>query len=260
MRKLWILPLLILSFTAVAAADTWPQLAIGGGYQGLILVSNNTGSDWTGQFFPKQGHEKIWAGTWRVNGQDYTGQPYFNVSLHAHATAKFVLTGDDALPVQAGYLFLWGTQGSSTTDVSIAYFFGYVQSGKLIVSTGSEAGFNRNLFHFPVEYSPINASGGVNTGIAWAPELTVTPPQFNITATLYITDKSGIGQLYGSKTLTYSGHAAQFINEMFPELTGTDFRGYLVLQADYTFFMEVLRLDSTADGFLLTRVPPDRKP
>jgi hypothetical protein len=47
---------------------------------------------------------------------------------------------------------------------------------------------------------------------------------------------------------------------MFPELNGAGFKGYLVLQADYTFFMEVLRLDSTVDGFLLTRVPPDRNP
>ena len=38
------------------------------------------------------------------------------------------------------------------------------------------------------------------------------------------------------------------------------FKGYLVLQADHTFFLEVLRLDSAVDGFLLTRVPPDRFP
>jgi hypothetical protein len=83
MRKLFLLPLLILSFTAHAAARTWSQLAIGGGYQAVILISNKTGSDWTGQVFPKQGFEKPWAGTWRVNDQNYTGQTFFNVGLSA---------------------------------------------------------------------------------------------------------------------------------------------------------------------------------
>ena len=193
----------------------------------------------------------------RVNGQDYTGQPSFSITVHGNATTKVVLTADDGLPVQSGYLFMWGTGGSSAYDVSIAYFYEYVQAGKLTVSNGSIESAEHTTFYFPVEYSPVKAGSGVNTGIAWAPEITTTPKQFNITATLYLTDESGTGRVYGSKTLPYTGHAAQFVSEVFPELNGAEFRGYVEVQAEYNLFLEVLRIDFIDNGFLLTSTPPD---
>src|SRR5690348_14327638 len=110
--RFWLVPVLVLSFTVLAEARTWPQLALGGGYRAVILISNKKATDWTGQFLPKQGHEQAWAGTWRVNGQDYTGQSSVNIAVPAYATTKVVLTGDDAVPVQTGYLFMWGTGAS----------------------------------------------------------------------------------------------------------------------------------------------------
>jgi hypothetical protein len=256
MRKLWLVPVLLLSFEALAEARTWPQLVLGGGYRAVILISNKKSSDWSGQFFPKQGQEKVWAGTWRVNGQDYTGQAYFNSAVPAYTTVKVVLTGDDAVPVQGGYLFMWGTGTSSAYDVSISYFYEYYQNGKLMMSNGSIESAPHTTFYFPLEYST-TASGVVNTGIAWAPEISTTPNVFNMTATLYLTDESGIGRLYASKTFPYSGHAAQFITEIFPEISAAGFKGFLKLQADYNVFLEVLRIDSTDSGFLLTSTPPD---
>jgi hypothetical protein len=257
MRKLWLVPVLLLSFEVLAEARTWPQLVLGGGYRAVILISNKQSTDWTGQFFPKQGHEKPWAGTWRANGQDYTAQGYFNVAVPAYTTIKVVVTGDDAVPPQSGYLFMWGTGASLAYDVSISYFYEYYQNGKLMVSNGSIEGAPHTTFNFPLEYST-TASGVVNTGIAWAPEISTTPNNgFNITATLYLTDASGIGRLYGSKTFPYSGHAAQYITEIFPELSGADFKGFVRLQADYNVFLEVLRIDLTGSSFLLTSTPPD---
>jgi hypothetical protein len=245
-----------LAFEVLAEARTWPQLVLGGGYQAVILISNKKSTDWSGQFFPKQGHEKIWAGTWRVNGQDYTGQDSFSIRVPAYTTIKVVLTGDDAVPVQGGYLFMWGTGGSLAYDVSIAYFYKCHRDGKLTLSTGSIEGAPHTTFYFPLEYST-TASGTVNTGIAWAPEISTTPAQFNMTATLYLTDSSGVGRPYASKTFPYSGHAAQFITEIFPEVSGAGFKGFLQLQADYNVFLEVLRLDSSDSGFLLTSTAPD---
>jgi hypothetical protein len=247
---------LLLSFEALAEARTWPQLAIGGGYRAVILISNKKNTDWTGQFFPKQGHEQVWAGTWSVNGQDSTGQSSFNIVVPAYTTTKVVLTGDDTVPVQTGYLFMWGTGTSSAYDVSISYFYEYYQAGKLMMSNGSIEGAPHTTFYFPLEYST-TASGTVNTGIAWAPEISTTPKQFNMTATLYLTDESGVGRLYAAKTFAYSGHAAKFVTEIFPEVGVASFKGFLVLQADYNVFLEVLRLDSTESGFLLTSTPPD---
>jgi hypothetical protein len=164
-----------------------------------------------------------------------------------------VLTGDDSLPVQTGYLFLWGSGNSSAADVSVAYFYQFVRDGKPVMSAGTTEGGVHAIYSFPVEYSPT----GVNSGIAWAPEISTTPSKpFNITVTLYVTDESGVAQLYGLKNLSFSGHAAQFINEIFPELSGTGFRGYAVLTAEYNVCLEVLRMDSVENGFLLTSTPP----
>jgi len=256
MRKLWLVPVLLLSFEVLAEARTWPQLALGGGYQAVILISNKKSTDWSGQFFPKQGHEKMWAGTWRVNGQDHTGQDNFTIAVPAYTTIKVVLTGDDAVPVQSGYLFMWGTGASSAYDVSISYFYEYYKDGKLMMSNGSIEGAPHTTFYFPLEYST-TASGTVNTGIAWAPEISTTPNGFNMTATLYLTDQSGVGRPYASKTFPYSGHAAQFITEIFPEVNVGAFKGFIKLQADFNVFLEVLRMDSTESGFLLTSTPPD---
>jgi hypothetical protein len=252
MRKLWLVPLLILSFEVLAEARTWPQLALGGGYQAVILISNKKSTEWTGQFFPKQGHENAWAGAWRVNGQNYTGQASVNIVVPGYTTTRVVLTGDDAVPVQTGYLFMWGTGPSSAYDVSISYFYEYYRDGKLALSNGSIESAPHTTFYFPLEYS-----AGVNTAIAWAPEISTTPKEFNMTATLYLTDKSGVGRPYASKTFPYSGHAAQFVTEIFPELSNADFKGFLKLEAQYNVFLEVLRMDSTDSGFLLTSTPPD---
>ena len=259
MRKLLLIPVLILSFEILAEATTWPQLVLGGGYQAVILVSNKRSTDFNGQFYAKQGHEQAWAGTLRVNGQNYTGQGYFYVTVPAYTTIKLVLTGDDAVQPQTGYLFMWGTGGSLASDVGVSYFYEYYVNGKLAMSNGSIAGASHTTFYLPLEHSG-TASAGVNTGLAWAPDVTLTPNQFNITATLFLNDKTGVGQLYASKTLAYSGHAAQYITDIFPELSGTDFKGFLKLDAGYTFFLEVLRIDTSDTGFLLTSTPPDFTP
>src|SRR5207248_6997719 len=107
-------------------------------------------------------------------------------------------------------------------------------------SKGSIEGAPHTTFYFPLEYSP-TASGTVNTGIAWAPEISTTPNGFNMTATLYLTDQSGVGRPYASKTFPYSGHAAQFITEIFPEVNVGAFKGFIKLQADFNVFLEVLR-------------------
>jgi hypothetical protein len=158
--------------------------------------------------------------------------------------------------VQTGYLFMWGTGASSAYDVSISYFYEYYQGGKLMMSNGSIEGAPHTTFYFPLEHST-TASGTVNTGIAWAPEISTTLPQFNMKATLYLTDASGNGALYASKTIIYSGHAGQFITDIFPELSSASFNGFLELQADSNIFLEVLRVDTTESGFLLTSTPPD---
>jgi hypothetical protein len=228
---------------------TWPQLALGGGYQCVILISNKTAFEWTGAFNLYQGYESAWVGNWSVNGQDFTGENGFTITLPSHGTMKIVIKGTDT--VRAGYLTMYGSGYSSSYDVSIAYFYQYLTNGKLTTSTGSTDANSYKTFYFPVEASP-----STNTGIAWAPDYS-TPETFDMIATLYIPDESRVGQIYASKTIPISGHGGMFVDQMFPELSGTEFHGFLKIEAAYYFCLEVLRMDSAATGFLLTSTPPD---
>lgn len=97
---------------------TWAQLALGGGYQCVLLVSNKTASDWTGNFYVFQGYQQTWAGRWWVNGLEYTGSDYFVVNIPSHGTTKLVLTGED--PVRVGYMENHGSQFFSIWDVLIS--------------------------------------------------------------------------------------------------------------------------------------------
>jgi hypothetical protein len=215
-----------------------------------LLVSNKTAFDWTGEFSVYQGHEQTWAGRWWVNGREYTDSDYFAVTVPSYGTAKLVLTGDAA--VRVGYMEMYGSGYSSSYDVSIAYFYQYFQGGKLTTSTGSRDADWSKIFYAPVEAAP-----SVNTGIAWSPSGFLTPESFEMLFTLYIPDETGYGQVHSSKRIDFTGHGALFINEIFPELAGTTFKGYLKIETPEYICLEVLRMDSVEGGILLTATPPD---
>jgi hypothetical protein len=211
------------------------------------LVSNKTSFEWAGKFYIYQGSKQKWSGSWAVNGKSYTGSDGFNVIVPGHGTSKLLITGDDT--ARAGYMEMSASGNSSTYDVSISYFYQHFSNGKMDTSTGSRDADSYKTFYFPVELSATT-----NTGFAWAPWLSYY--NFEIIATLYVADDSGIVTVY-TKTTTFNGHNAQFINQLFPELNGTEFKGYLKLEAPNYFYLEVLRMDNTENGALFTSTPPD---
>jgi hypothetical protein len=85
----------------------------------------------------------------------------------------------------------------------------------------------------------------------------ITSP-FAIKFTLY---KEGLfGGIGYEKTLYYSGQKARFIDDsaLFPDLkTGFAFIGILKIESKENIYLEVMRMDITADGFLYTSTPPD---
>lgn len=122
----------------------------------------------------------------------------------------------------------------------------------MTTSTGSGRSSRGGVF-----YTPVEASSSVNTGIAWSPFSYYAPQSFEMLATVYIPDESGHGQVQSSKKINFTGHGALFITEIFPELAGTTFTGYLKIEAPYNICLEVLRMDSVEGGILLTATPAD---
>jgi hypothetical protein len=230
-------------FPSLSAAATWPQLALGGGYQVTLIVSNQTNFEWRGTFSPRQGLDQRWAGAWAANGQNLTGRDGFTITLPARSTGKIILTGDAT--TRTGYLEFDGEGTSSDRDVAVSYFYNYIVAGQTLDSTGSPVGDSHRGFRFPVEKTAL-----VNTGVAMAPWLNRS--DFPIIATLYSSD----GNLFQQKILTFNGHSSRFFDQIFDGVPN-GFLGMVQLESSNFFYLEVLRLEQTATGFQLTSTPAD---
>jgi hypothetical protein len=220
----------------------YPQLALGGGYECIVMISNRTGNRWEGAGYLYSGSTEKWTTRWSIDGTEQYQRESFPISLPARSTKKYVLSGDDT--VRTGFLRIVSNNGHSRKDVALAFFYNYKQSGALVDSTGVPFGSPSDNFLFPVE-----KTSSVNTGFAWAPATYKKPT--NITAQLY----DSLGDLVQEKILTFEGHLAQFFSEIF-DVVPDGFLGSVTLSADESFHLTVIRLEFTQSGFQLTSVPP----
>ncbi|MDA2924508.1 hypothetical protein MYX65_07605 [Acidobacteria bacterium AH-259-L09] len=221
---------------------TYPQLALGGGFEGILIVSNKSNSSWEGTILLRQGNDQNWSSPWAVNGSAQTASTSFDITLGPDATKKFVLTGD--AQAQTGYLLVAGRNGFTTSSITPSFFYNFFSNGRLVDSTGVPASSESTRFVFPVEKTET-----VNTGFAWAPSSVTSP--FQITLTLFDTDGSQVQK----KTLTYEGHLARFFTEIFDSVLD-GFIGKVLVESGNDIHLTVLRLEFTAGGFQLTSVPP----
>lgn len=226
-----------------ARALTFAQVALGGGYETTIILSNKKSVSWQGEINIYQGNYDSWSGTWKHNGTEVIDADGFPVTLDPKGTTKLVLTGDSE--VRSGYLEIDGLGASSDGDVAVSYFYNFLQSGKLAGTTGSPASESARKFLFAVE-----KTAAVNTGFAWAPSLVTTPFQINLT--LFTTK----GEKLQQKSQTFKGHVAMFFDQLFDAIPAS-FVGSVLVEADQEIYFTVLRLEVTGTGFLLTSVPPD---
>ncbi|MBI4446233.1 MAG: hypothetical protein HY645_10030 [Acidobacteria bacterium] len=238
---------LLAALSASAQATTYSQLALGGGYECVLIISNETTSKWQGAATLRRGNDLPWSTSWALNGKDATGSTVFDITLDPTATAKFVLRGDAT--ARAGYLVILGKTGFSAVDITVSFFYNLINSsGALLDSTGVPAGTAATQFSFPVEKTTI-----VNTGFAYA-SAGVTK-SFPIYAVLF--DARGLPT--AQKSWTYQGHLAQFFTELFADIPD-GFMGVVQLVSEQNIFLTVLRLEFTAGGFQLTSVPADVPP
>lgn len=239
---------LVLLFAAQTStyAITFAQLALGGGYEAILFISNKSPLPWKGEIRPFQGQNLKWSGAWSINGQSFTGKDGASFNLDGRATIKLTIRGDST--TRSGYLDLNGTGSSSSYQVAISYFYAYYSvSGELLDTVGSKESSASKKFYFPAE-----VTSSIDTGIAWCPWLRFTNETFPIIVSAF--DETG--NLVAQRTVSFAGHQAQFIGQLLSSLP-KPFRGHIYLESLEYFTLEVLRLEQTASGFQLTSTPPD---
>ena len=218
----------------------YPQLAIGGGFDVVLMISSRTTQAWTGRVYLDGG---LWPSdrSWQLDGQDMTGQTSFAVNLDPQATHRFVLSSSADAAVD-GWMALRAEADSRPQDVAAAFFYNLSGDAGLSDSTGvSPAQLGRSFF-FPVERSTTQAS--VLTGLALR----------SLVGTVFLDLYDAQGEYVLDVRVPEDG--ALLVSEAFPDLPA-DFVGSIVASSGSgSFFLTVVRVEVTeASGIQLTSVP-----
>lgn len=223
----------------------YPQLAIGGEFTAVLLLSETAGAPWNGNIRLRQGNDEDWSTPWSVNGEDRSGAPGLAVSLAANEAARFVFRGDGQ--AREGYLEIVPDDGFSSLDLTGNLFYQLRDpAGGLLDSTGTPSDLPGSLFALPVEHG-----AGIETGFAISP-YSASPP-FEVRLTLL--DQNGVQ--VGRRSVPFTGHLADFVSEYFVGLE-EGFVGTLRIESDSGVYLAALRVESARQGFQLTSVPPRR--
>jgi hypothetical protein len=224
----------------------YSQLALGGGYDCIVIVSNLSESPWNGNAQLRQGINDPWSAPWTLTRNAQLATPNdssFPIDLDPDETVKYVLGGDAA--VRSGYISIDPEPGSETSDIAVSFFYNLEINQQLADSTGTPAGKPAREFVIPVEKSL-----AVNTGLAWASPDETFP--FDITLRLFDQE----GTLVEERIEKFSGHLAVFFTELFESIPD-DFLGQLQIIAQRDLYLTILRLEFTPTGFQLTSSPPE---
>ena len=133
----------------------YPQLALGGGFEVVLLVTNQGEEDWRGLGVLDDGAWPV-GRPWSLNGKDRTGQSGFFFQLAPDQTHKFTLASTG--PAFSGFLAIQGN--NQTADLATSFFYNFFAGGELEDSTGVGVSAAMAAVSFPVE-----RSARVNTGI-----------------------------------------------------------------------------------------------
>jgi len=219
----------------------YPQMAVGGGFSVVLLVSNLSDLSWTGTGKLKGNN---WSSTpWNVNDQIRLGYDTFDIHLTPHQTRQIVLTSEAETKV--GWLEITSETGSSLDAFAVSFFYNYCADGILIDSTGVPPARPVRKIVFPFQ-----RSGPVNTGIA------IRRPEGPNSSTPFIAkliDANGLQVASVETDLT----GARFVNEIFSSNGSDTTMGYVLVESTEPFYAVILRFEGTEGGFQLTSIPAE---
>lgn len=230
----------------------YPQIAVGGGFETLLLLTNPSASTWMGELrIPEFG-----AGSsvkWSLNGEDQSGQDRQLIEIGPWSTESYLIgAGSDQAAIAGSLWIVSNGQGAATPASTL--FIRFDTGEELVdeVSTSAVGGARRLVF--PAE---IDGEKSIDTGLA----LRFAPPDLEVQAEpelapvrAYLLDGDGL-QLEEAEI---SDPTALFIDELFAMPAGEEhFVGSVFLDADRDFFLTVLRQRLLPGGrFQLTSVDP----
>ena len=249
-----LLSFLLLSHLLAAGVETeiilYPHLAIGSGFQVVLLLANASENSWSGTgFVPGFGNGS--GVPWTLNGQSMEGMDSFPIVLPARATERYVLAArEDVGPFSAALEILPGTD-SEISDLASSFFYSYSQANLLIDSVGVAPGRSGTTAVFPVEFS---RQSSVNTGMALRrASLHQDSPAPTLTARLF-DDRGNLVQEASGEFL-----GARFFTEIFPAVADDaqgEFVGSLEMSSPAPIYGASLRQQLLPGGsFQLTEVP-----
>ncbi len=229
---------------SAATAKTFPQMVLGGGFEVVIIVANETSASWSGTARLREGNDQNWSTPWALDGIDQAGSS-FSITLGPQGSSKYSLSGSN---LNVGYLEIVGLPFFPESEIAVSLFFNFSQEGRLVDSTGVGVAESATSLRVPVERS----GTAIRTGFAWAP-VTV---KSSFPVTLRLVD--GNGFLIQQSVSSYQGHLARFFDEVFSNMPA-QFVGSVLIDSDEALFVTALRQELVAAplDFQLTSVPPD---
>ncbi len=213
----------------------YPQLALGGGFDVTLLVTNNSGFDWTG-FAELDEREWPLDQAWSLDGEDRTGETEFPIDLMPGETQRFQLSRtEDAV---SGWLKITST--GQLSDISTSFFYNFLTDGSLVDSTGVSPAAPSRGVRFPVERDGQRLRTGVAIRMATAP------------MTFSLFDEAGV-LVQRFPSALFDG--ALFFDEIFDAPLPDRFTGSMTVESTSPFATTVLRFETTDEAFQLTSVP-----
>ncbi|HSR53724.1 MAG TPA: hypothetical protein VLV83_23105 [Acidobacteriota bacterium] len=228
---------------AVCIYQVFPQIAVGGGFSGQVILTNQGYVDDSQvriDFFGDDGQPLVVD----LGEEPSASQIIFSLGAGESRRISVTLDSETAL---AGYARV---THSARVSVRGSYLLRVVDgSGGLQTQLGVASLVPLNNFTFPVE---VDSEANINTGLAIANgsfELISSP--FPTAQGFVLTLIDGQGQIAGQRVLQLDldGHTSLFVNDdrLFPEID--DFRGVLSVSAGVDFGLTALRLE---EGILST--------
>lgn len=227
----------------------YPQVALGGGFQTVLVATNLSEGQWTGS---AQLHGQQWADVpWSINGQQALGRSSIDFELDPGQTRKFVLSAPGR-PLD-GWIEIIGrstttrddTLTPQRTSLSTAVFLNLLEGGNIVDSTGLTSAGPVTRVQFPVERGTT-----VETALVLRRATESHDPEAPLN--LILKDSSGM-----IVTETEAPLGARLLGEIIPDLPD-GFVGSLDIRSEIEFRLAVFRLELTPSGPHLSGVSTNR--